>query len=69
MASSISRFLKRYVSILNGDCVPRRPRPEPDFPPRPRKETPRWVHLLLFLLTFLTTTLAGAGERDGYAAM
>lgn len=69
MPSSLTGKLRKYVSVLNGDpAVPDFTRMEP-FPRRVRKDTPRWVHLILFMATFLTTTLAGAGERTGILAM
>ena len=69
MLSSLLRTLRGYIAVLNADPA------VPVFPPREteitreRKETPRWVHLALFLATFITTTLAGAGDRSGIIAM
>lgn len=69
MPRSLFRTLRGYIAVLNADpAAPVFPPREKDMP-RERKDTPRWVHLALFLATFLTTTLAGAGDRAGIAAM
>jgi len=69
MLRSLLRTLRGYVAVLNADPA------VPVFPPREteitreRKDTPRWVHLALFIATFLTTTLAGAGDKSDIIAM
>jgi Zn-dependent protease len=69
MLSSLLRALRGYIAVLNADpSVPVVPPKETEIP-RVRKDTPRWVHLALFLATFITTTLAGAGDRSGIIAM
>ncbi len=58
MKERIIKALQTYFSMLNMD--PRRVEtvekaPDPD---KPVRMTPLWVHLLLFLLTLITTTFA-----------
>jgi len=45
------------------------PRPvSPTLAQRPRARDRRWVHVLLFLLTFLTTTSAGTGHYAAFVS-
>ena len=69
MLRSLLRTLRGYIAVLNADpAVPVFPPREPEIM-RERKDTPRWVHLALFIATFLTTTLAGAGDKSDIIAM
>ncbi len=57
------RAARRYLALLNMDPDVLRERNERRPPGKEKKEVSSWVHAALFLLTLLTTTLAGADGR------
>ncbi len=66
MRSKIAGALRRQIARLNMDPLPEVPRPVEEVPEKRRGETPSWIHIALFLITFLTTTLAGAVEEGTF---
>jgi hypothetical protein len=62
MMERIRKILKSYISVLNM-------RPEVEiseriYSPKEGRDTPLWIHLLLFFVTLITTTIAGASSAD-----
>lgn len=55
----------RRHPLDTADLVPEAPPFPPPQPPQPVRDR-IWLHLLLFLLTLATTTVAGAGMYEGF---
>ncbi len=63
MHRRIRRILGRYIGMLNMSPSVLRERLEEPATRRESRDTPLWVHILLFAVTFATTTLAGAQSK------
>jgi membrane-associated protease RseP (regulator of RpoE activity) len=63
MKEKLDHLARRYFSMLNMDPGALTTRRDGNAMPRQSRETPAWVHVLLFAVTLASTTLAGAQER------
>ncbi|MCX7678169.1 MAG: site-2 protease family protein [Spirochaetes bacterium] len=55
-------LLKRFISYLHAETAPLPPR-SGSIPLPHQRKAPLWVHIFLFVATFITTTLAGSDGR------
>ncbi len=63
MLERARRVFTAYMATLNMNPGPARERAGMETQHVETRETPVWVHALLFFITMVTTTLAGAQER------
>jgi Zn-dependent protease len=66
MIKKIKGIVHRYIHVLNMDP---RVTALSEQPVREKKDTPRWVHIALFLATLVTTTVAGASSYESIPAV
>lgn len=58
----IWKIIKSYISVLN--MRPEVEISERTYSRKEEKDTPLWIHILLFFVTLITTTIAGASSAD-----
>ncbi len=58
----IWKIIKSYISVLN--MHPAVEMSERAYSRKEERDTPLWIHLLLFFVTLITTTIAGASSSD-----
>lgn len=63
MLRKLKHAIRAYFSVLNMSPVASRIAERLETDPRRDRETPRWIHAALFVITCATTTLAGAQAR------
>lgn len=61
-------LIRRIIAVLNAEYRTA-PTAAEQPPPHPKKNTPLWVHALLFIITFITTTLAGSDGSLSFNAL
>lgn len=63
MLRKLKNAVRAYFSVLNMSPTATRIAERLEADPPHDRETPRWVHAALFIITCITTTLAGAQAR------